>query len=192
MILNDCFDVPASAFLLEHILNINKIICIGLKYFSFQNISSLNVKWKTRVESSFSISYLIWPWFSIQEYDECHGPDHGCEHECINTLGGYSCSCRIGYELHSDERRCENACGGIIDTANGTITSPSFPDIYPSNKNCIWEIIAPPQWRITINFTHFDIEGNNQVVKQAVILPTNENIISNTSYQSKATNILHI
>ena len=69
---------------------------------------------------------------------------------------------RIGYELHSDERRCENACGGIIDTANGTITSPSFPDIYPSNKNCIWEIIAPPQWRITINFTHFDIEGNNQ------------------------------
>ena len=29
-----------------------------------------------------------------QEYDECHGPDHGCEHECINTLGDYSCSCR--------------------------------------------------------------------------------------------------
>ena len=73
---------------------------------------------------------------------------------------------RIGYELHSDERRCENACGGIIDTANGTITSPSFPDIYPSNKNCIWEIIAPPQWRITINFTHFDIEGNNQARKE--------------------------
>ena len=43
-----------------------------------------------------------------------------------------------------------------------TNRSPSFPDIYPSNKNCIWEIIAPPQWRITINFTHFDIEGNNQ------------------------------
>ena len=74
----------------------------------------------------------------------------------------YYFSFRIGYELHSDERRCENACGGIIDTANGTITSPSFPGIYPSNKNCIWEIIAPPQWRITINFTHFDIEGNNQ------------------------------
>ena len=99
----------------------------------------------------------------------------------------------IGYELHSDEKRCErkfiflylptellsiisdlfslirmhqiylilDACGGLIDTSNGTITSPSFPDLYPANKNCIWEILAPPQWRITVNFTHFDIEGNN-------------------------------
>ena len=54
-----------------------------------------------------------------------------------------------------------DACGGLIDTSNGTITSPSFPDLYPANKNCIWEILAPPQWRITVNFTHFDIEGNN-------------------------------
>lgn len=28
-------------------------------------------------------------------------------------------------------------------------------------KECIWEIIAPEQYRITINFTHFDLEGNN-------------------------------
>lgn len=43
---------------------------------------------------------------------------------------------------------------------NGTIASPSFPDFYPLNKNCIWEIEADPQYRITINFTHFDLEGN--------------------------------
>ena len=54
-----------------------------------------------------------------------------------NYLGGYTCNCRLGYELHSDERRCENACGGLIDASNGTITSPSFPDIYPSNKEYI-------------------------------------------------------
>jgi len=98
----------------------------------------------------------------MKEYDECHSPDHGCEHECINTLGkctpqsgsrcehecintlskctpqsvsrkyavtlcsylygspscsgGYKCSCRLGYELHSDDKRCENACGGLIGT----------------------------------------------------------------------------
>jgi len=33
--------------------------------------------------------------------------DHGCEHDCINTLGGYECSYKIGYELHSDGKHCE-------------------------------------------------------------------------------------
>lgn len=98
----------------------------------------------------------------MKEYDECQNADHGCDHECVNTLGGYRCECSIGYELHSDGKKCEDACGGVIEASNGTITSPSFPDLYPSNKNCIWEIVAPPQYRITLNFTHFDLEGNNQ------------------------------
>ena len=61
-----------------------------------------------------------------------------------------------------------DACGGLIEAVNGTITSPSFPDLYPANKNCIWEVLAPPQWKITVNFTHFDIEGNN--VRSQVLL----------------------
>ncbi|XP_048514923.1 bone morphogenetic protein 1 isoform X1 [Athalia rosae] len=97
----------------------------------------------------------------MKEFDECVLIDHGCEHECINTLGGYECSCKVGFELHSDGKHCEDACGGVFDASNGTITSPSFPEAYPGNKNCVWEIIAPPQYRITLNFTHFDLEGNN-------------------------------
>ncbi|XP_074648145.1 tolloid-like protein 2 isoform X2 [Tubulanus polymorphus] len=99
----------------------------------------------------------------IKEYDECKTDEHGCEHECVNTLGGYRCECTIGYELHSDGKRCEDACGGVIDDAfNGTIQSPSFPDLYPSNKNCVWQIVAPKQYRIILNITHFDLEGSNQ------------------------------
>ncbi|XP_049805419.1 tolloid-like protein 1 isoform X2 [Schistocerca nitens] len=97
----------------------------------------------------------------MKELDECALQDHGCEHNCINTLGSYECGCKIGYELHSDGKHCEDACGGLFESSNGTISSPSFPELYPSNKNCIWEIIAPPQYRITLNFTHFDLEGNN-------------------------------
>lgn len=44
----------------------------------------------------------------IKELDECELQDHGCEHDCINTLGGYQCSCYIGYELHSDKKTCES------------------------------------------------------------------------------------
>ncbi|XP_051165745.1 bone morphogenetic protein 1-like isoform X3 [Leptopilina boulardi] len=97
----------------------------------------------------------------MKEFDECALTEHGCEHDCINTLGGYECSCKVGFELHSDGKHCEDACGGIFDFKNGTITSPSFPESYPGNKHCIWEIIAPPQYKITLNFTHFDLEGNN-------------------------------
>lgn len=61
------------------------------------------------------------------------------------------------YILFSD------ACGGVFnitgDKKNGTITSPSFPDLYPFNKNCVWEIVAENQHKITLNFTHFDLEG---------------------------------
>ncbi|KAG5673535.1 hypothetical protein PVAND_003575 [Polypedilum vanderplanki] len=96
----------------------------------------------------------------MKEVDECELNEHGCEHECINTLGGYECSCQLGYELHSDKKTCETACGGILDSENGTILSPSFPREYPTNKECVWEILAPENHKITLNFTHFDLEGN--------------------------------
>jgi hypothetical protein len=70
-----------------------------------------------------------------------------------------------------------DACGGVFDVSNGTITSPSFPELYPVNKNCVWEIIAPPQYRITLNFTHFELEGNN-VSKFMDGLKYNENMWS--------------
>lgn len=50
----------------------------------------------------------------IEELDECELKDHGCEHNCINTLGGYQCSCHIGYELHSDKKTCESKQSSFI------------------------------------------------------------------------------
>jgi len=41
------------------------------------------------------------------EYDECQTEDHGCQHICVNTIGGYRCECKIGYELNPDGRTCE-------------------------------------------------------------------------------------
>ncbi|GAB1598696.1 tolloid-like protein 2 [Argonauta hians] len=97
-----------------------------------------------------------------REYDECMTDYHGCDHKCVNTLGSYKCECEIGYELHSDGKKCEDACGGFINVENGTFQSPSFPDLYPTNKYCVWQIEAPKQHRITLNFSYFDLEGNNQ------------------------------
>lgn len=98
----------------------------------------------------------------FKEIDECALGTHGCQQICINTMGSYKCDCRLGFELHSDGKRCENACGGYLEQSTGTIFSPSFPDSYPPSKTCIWQVMAPDQYKISLNFTHFDIEGTNQ------------------------------
>lgn len=50
--------------------------------------------------------------FSLPEIDECATGTHGCEQICINTVGGYKCDCKLGYELHSDGKKCEGQLSG--------------------------------------------------------------------------------
>ncbi|XP_028830120.1 bone morphogenetic protein 1b isoform X2 [Denticeps clupeoides] len=99
----------------------------------------------------------------FKEMDECSRPERGhCEQRCVNTLGSFYCACDPGYELASDRRSCEAAaCGGFISKLNGSITSPGWPREYPPNKNCVWQLEAPPQYRITLLFDAFETEGND-------------------------------
>lgn len=50
--------------------------------------------------------------FLLSEIDECATGTHGCEQICINTMGGYKCDCKLGYELHSDGKKCEGQLSG--------------------------------------------------------------------------------
>lgn len=52
------------------------------------------------------------------------------------------------------------ACGGLLTKLNGTITSPGWPKEYPPNKNCVWQVVAPTQYRISVKFEFFELEGN--------------------------------
>ncbi|XP_044235177.1 tolloid-like protein 1 isoform X4 [Ursus arctos] len=97
----------------------------------------------------------------FKEEDECAKPDRGgCEQRCLNTLGSYQCACEPGYELGPDKRSCEAACGGLLTKLNGTITTPGWPKEYPPNKNCVWQVVAPTQYRISMKFEFFELEGN--------------------------------
>ncbi|XP_065890335.1 uncharacterized protein [Dysidea avara] len=42
-----------------------------------------------------------------KDINECEG-DHGCAHECVNTLGSYKCTCRPGYRLGGNDKRCKD------------------------------------------------------------------------------------
>ncbi|MGH0141801.1 UNVERIFIED_CONTAM: hypothetical protein FKN15_026336, partial [Acipenser sinensis] len=97
----------------------------------------------------------------FKEEDECAKPDNGgCEQRCVNTLGSYKCACDPGYELAPDKKNCEAACGGLLTKMNGTITTPGWPKEYPPNKNCVWQVVAPTHYRISMQFEFFELEGN--------------------------------
>ncbi|XP_038639207.1 tolloid-like protein 2 [Scyliorhinus canicula] len=53
------------------------------------------------------------------------------------------------------------ACGGFLTKLNGTFTSPGWPRDYPTNKNCVWQLVAPVQYRISLQFEAFELEGND-------------------------------
>ncbi|EFN66210.1 Cubilin [Camponotus floridanus] len=52
------------------------------------------------------------------------------------------------------------ACGGNYTSAQGTITSPGYPNSYPLNAECIWILNTSPGNRITLSFSEFDIESS--------------------------------
>lgn len=39
--------------------------------------------------------------------DECSKENGGCQHECVNTFGSYSCQCRSGFVLHENRHDCK-------------------------------------------------------------------------------------
>ncbi|XP_059011660.1 procollagen C-endopeptidase enhancer 1 [Mustela lutreola] len=50
-------------------------------------------------------------------------------------------------------------CGGRLEKAQGTLTTPNWPESdYPPGISCSWHIIAPPDQVISLTFGKFDLE----------------------------------
>lgn len=39
--------------------------------------------------------------------DECLENKGDCEHNCVNEVGSYKCTCKEGFKLRDDNRTCE-------------------------------------------------------------------------------------
>ena len=43
----------------------------------------------------------------LADVDECSEGTHNCTAECMNTQGGFQCSCSSGYQLSEDGATCK-------------------------------------------------------------------------------------
>nr|XP_033784661.1 embryonic protein UVS.2-like [Geotrypetes seraphini] len=52
-------------------------------------------------------------------------------------------------------------CGGTLTAANGNFSSPGSP-YYPPLTDCIWTIVAPAEYKVSLSFTSFSLEMSNR------------------------------
>lgn len=69
--------------------------------------------------------------------------------------------CRLTY------REIAVSCGGQLELTEsvreGVVSSPSYPDLYPQNVDCIWQIMAPAGQQIQLDFQQgFSIEPHDK------------------------------
>ncbi|XP_051934401.1 mannan-binding lectin serine protease 1 isoform X2 [Hippocampus zosterae] len=107
--------------------------------------------------------------YSAVDVDECvEGVDENdaCDHLCHNYVGGFYCSCRLGYLLHHDKRTCTVECSGLVFSERaGSLSSPDFPSPYPKRTECSYVIQVSPGLKLRLHFDDpFDVEDHPQTV----------------------------
>ncbi|XP_041669933.1 mannan-binding lectin serine protease 1 isoform X2 [Cheilinus undulatus] len=106
--------------------------------------------------------------YSAVDVDECSeraDEDQLCDHFCHNYIGGYYCSCRYGYLLHSDNHTCKVECsGGVFRERSGVLSSVDFPSPYPKSSECVYRIEVEPGFKIHLLFDpKFDVEDHPDI-----------------------------
>lgn len=102
--------------------------------------------------------------FIPTDVDECTSSHSDyCDGECVNTEGSFRCTCNSDFRLDSDGRTCIPECGGHIVMANsGNITTPGWPEFYPSfSFSCMWVVETASNTIIDFSFREpFGIRGS--------------------------------
>ncbi|KAL5107767.1 Hemicentin-1 [Taenia crassiceps] len=74
---------------------------------------------------------------ACEDIDECRSGKDVCGgHECINTYGGYLCSCRSGYELFNNRCQDIDECKSGEARCRGNEACVNLPGLYECRQVC--------------------------------------------------------
>ncbi|XP_063811710.1 ovochymase-2-like [Pseudophryne corroboree] len=61
-------------------------------------------------------------------------------------------------EVHPEDIEEIQSCGGSSTEESGVIKSPNWPNNYAPIRLCVWHLEVPQEKKMTLKFTHFDLE----------------------------------
>ncbi|XP_072010324.1 cubilin [Engystomops pustulosus] len=61
-----------------------------------------------------------------------------------------------------------SACGGTLHMESGAFNSPSYPDNYPANTECVWTILSSPGNRLMLSFMSFSLQSSDNCTRDYV------------------------
>ena len=77
----------------------------------------------------------------------------------LNNQEGIEIGFSVSYDTHNGQSPWSfrlGSCGGTVTTQHGLLTSPSYPDNYPNDVECIYTISRPNNTYINITISGFD------------------------------------
>ncbi|XP_063780787.1 cubilin-like [Pseudophryne corroboree] len=63
-----------------------------------------------------------------------------------------------GKGFHATYSASTSACGGVLHMDTGEFNSPSYPENYPANTECVWNILSSPGNRLMLSFISFSLQ----------------------------------
>ncbi|KAG5893859.1 hypothetical protein JTB14_005468 [Gonioctena quinquepunctata] len=65
----------------------------------------------------------------------------------------------VSFQARGFQLQYTTVCRNTVKGYRGVIESPNFPNQYPQEEDCLWEIVVSDRNKINITFSHFELES---------------------------------